>query len=100
MSEIRGSTSPRPGRRLIRPSGGSLLVRIALEHARRQGWINHASPVALVGDHPNDIRAARAHGVRSIAVATGLAGADELAAHSPDVLVPDMRVLSVDMLLG
>jgi phosphoglycolate phosphatase len=76
------------------------LVRIALEHARRQGWIDRASPVALVGDHPNDIRAARAHGVRAIAVATGLAGAEELAAHSPDVLVPDMRALSVEMLLG
>jgi phosphoglycolate phosphatase len=76
------------------------LVRIALEHARRQGWIDRASPVALVGDHPNDIRAARAHGVRAIAVATGLVGAEELAAHSPDVLVPDMRALSVEMLLG
>jgi hypothetical protein len=37
---------------------------------------------------------------RAIAVATGLAGAEELAAHSPDVLVPDMRALSVEMLLG
>jgi phosphoglycolate phosphatase-like HAD superfamily hydrolase len=76
------------------------LVRIALEHARQQGWIDRASPVALVGDHPNDIRAARAHGVRAIAVATGLVGAEELAAHSPDVLVRDMRALSIDMLLG
>jgi len=70
------------------------------EIAYKQGWIDRASPVALVGDHPNDIRAARAHGVRAIAVATGLAGADELAAHSPDVLVPDMRALSIEMLLG
>jgi phosphoglycolate phosphatase-like HAD superfamily hydrolase len=76
------------------------LVRIALEHARQQGWIDRGSPVALVGDHPNDIRAARAHGVRAIAVATGLVGAEELAAHSPDVLVRDMRALSIDMLLG
>jgi phosphoglycolate phosphatase-like HAD superfamily hydrolase len=76
------------------------LVRIALEHARQQGWIDRASPVALVGDHPNDIRAARAHGVRAIAVATGLVGAEELAAHSPDVLVQDMRALSIDMMLG
>jgi phosphoglycolate phosphatase-like HAD superfamily hydrolase len=76
------------------------LVRIALEHARRQGWIDRHSPVALIGDHPNDIRAARAHGIRAIAVATGLAGAEELAAHSPDVLVPDMRALSIEMLVG
>ncbi len=76
------------------------LVRIALGHARRQGWINGSSPVALIGDHPNDIRAARANRVRSIAVATGLSGADELAAHSPDLLVPDLRALSLEMLIG
>ena len=76
------------------------LVRIALGHARRQGWINGSSPVALIGDHPNDIRAARANRVRSIAVATGLSGADELAAHLPDLLVPDLRALSLEMLIG
>jgi phosphoglycolate phosphatase-like HAD superfamily hydrolase len=56
--------------------------------------------VALIGDHPNDIRAARANGVRSIAVATGLVPADELAEHAPDILVPDLRALSMEMLLG
>jgi phosphoglycolate phosphatase len=56
--------------------------------------------VALIGDHPNDIRAARANGVRSIAVATGLVSADELARHAPDVLVADLRALSMEMLLG
>lgn len=76
------------------------LVRIAVREARREGWINGASPVALIGDHPNDIKAARANRVRSIAVATGLVTADELATHSPDVLVPDLRVLSMQMLLG
>ena len=76
------------------------LVRIAVRHARRQGWIDARSPVSLVGDHPNDIRAARANGVRSIAVATGLVSASELATHSPDVLVSDLRALSMDMLIG
>ena len=76
------------------------LVRIALQHARRQGWINGSSPVALVGDHPNDILAARANGVRSVAVATGLASFDELAAHQPDVLVEDLRALPLEALLG
>jgi phosphoglycolate phosphatase len=76
------------------------LVRIAIRHARREGWINGKSPIALVGDHPNDIQAARANGVRSIAVATGVVGAGELVKHSPDVLVPDMRALSMEMLLG
>jgi phosphoglycolate phosphatase len=76
------------------------LVRIAMKHARREGWIGRGSTVALIGDHPNDIRAARANGVRSIAVCTGLIGAEELARHNPDVLVPDMRALSVEMLIG
>jgi phosphoglycolate phosphatase len=76
------------------------LVKIALGQARRRGWIVRGSAVALVGDHPNDIRAARANGVRSIAVATGIIGADELARHDPDILVPDMRALTVEMLIG
>jgi phosphoglycolate phosphatase-like HAD superfamily hydrolase len=54
----------------------------------------------LIGDHPNDIRAARANGVRAIAVATGLVSADDLARHAPDMLVPDMRSLSVETLFG
>ena len=76
------------------------LVAIALRHARREGWIDRTSPVALIGDHPNDIRAAKAHGVRSVAVGTGLIGTAELALHAPDILVPDMRSLSIEMLVG
>lgn len=76
------------------------LVRIAIRHARREGWIHAKSPISLIGDHPNDIRAAKANRVRSIAVATGVVSAEELATHSPDVLVPDLRSLSMEMLLG
>jgi phosphoglycolate phosphatase len=76
------------------------LVRIAIRHARKEGWIDAKSRIALIGDHPNDINAAKANRVRSIAVATGLVGADELAAHHPDVLVPDLRSLSMEELFG
>jgi phosphoglycolate phosphatase-like HAD superfamily hydrolase len=76
------------------------LVRIAVRHARSQGWIDRKSPIALIGDHPNDIRAAKANSVRSVAVATGVIGAEELARHSPDLLVEDMRSLTVEMLVG
>jgi phosphoglycolate phosphatase-like HAD superfamily hydrolase len=76
------------------------LVRLAIRHARKQGWIQRASPVALIGDHPNDIRAARANGIRAVAVGTGLVSTDDLARHAPDLLVADMRALSIEMLLG
>ncbi len=76
------------------------LARLAIAEARREGWIDRHSPIALIGDHPNDLRAARANGIRAISVGTGLAGMDELAKHRPDVLVPDMRTLTVEDLLG
>jgi phosphoglycolate phosphatase-like HAD superfamily hydrolase len=75
------------------------LVRIAIVEARRRGWIDRLSPIALIGDHPNDINAARANRIRSIAVATGVVGAEELARHAPDILVPDLRSLSMEMLI-
>ena len=75
------------------------LVRIAVRHARGRGWIGRESPVSLIGDHPNDVRAAQAAGVRAVAVATGIATFEELEAHRPDVLVPDLRSLVLDLLL-
>jgi phosphoglycolate phosphatase len=76
------------------------LVRIAVRQARKEGWIDAKSRISLIGDHPNDIYAAKANRVRSIAVATGVVGAEELAGHSPDVLVPDLRSLSMEELFG
>jgi phosphoglycolate phosphatase len=76
------------------------LVRIAMDQAKKQGWIDADSPVTLIGDHPNDIRAARSNGVRIVSVATGLIGADELIKHAPDILVPDLRALEWERLLS
>ena len=76
------------------------LVRMAVRHARGQGWIDRKSPIALIGDHPNDIKAAQANGVRSIAVATGVIPLEELARYSPDVLAADMRSLTIEMLVA
>src|SRR5260370_2305888 len=75
------------------------LVRFAIRHARQQGWIGRESRISLIGDHPNDVRAAKANGIRAVAVATGLTAFDELQTHSPDVLVPDLRALVLEMLL-
>jgi phosphoglycolate phosphatase-like HAD superfamily hydrolase len=74
------------------------LVRVAIREARRQKWIGRGSRVTLIGDHPNDIKAARANEVRSIAVATGVVSYGDLAALSPDIVLPDLRKLEVEML--
>lgn len=75
------------------------LVRVAMRHARQQGWLRRGGRVSLIGDHPNDVNAARANGIRAIAVGTGLVGMDELATHRPDLLIPDLRALELEMLL-
>lgn len=67
------------------------LVRLALNHARRRGWLGPRTSVWLVGDHENDILAARANSVGSIAVATGLSSKSNLETQSPDVLLDDLR---------
>ena len=74
------------------------LARLAVRRARDQGWIGRRSPVTLIGDHPNDIAAARAAGIRSVAVGTGVVAMDELARHQPDRLVPDLRALELSWL--
>lgn len=75
------------------------LVRIAIRHARREGWISPASAITLIGDHPNDVRAAKANGIRAVAVGTGIVGLEELNNHSPHICVPDLRSLNVNDLL-
>lgn len=74
------------------------LVRFAIRHARRERWIDRQSSISLIGDHPNDIRAARANGIRAVAVATGLVPFEELQTHEPDVLVQDLRSLVLEIL--
>lgn len=73
------------------------LIKLAMQRARREGLIVRGASVSHVGDHPNDILAARANRVRSIAVATGLVPRDELAEYHPDVLLNDLRELSIDV---
>ena len=75
------------------------LARMAIREARRQKWIGPKSQISLIGDHPNDVNAARANGARSIAVATGVISLEELQSHSPDILLADLRAIRLDMLL-
>ncbi|MDR3717350.1 MAG: haloacid dehalogenase-like hydrolase [Bryobacteraceae bacterium] len=71
----------------------------AAAEARRRGLVRADAPVVLVGDHPNDIAAARANGFLSVAVATGVVPLEELRPHAPDILVEDLRGLDLEKLL-
>jgi phosphoglycolate phosphatase-like HAD superfamily hydrolase len=75
------------------------LGRRAAREARRRGLVRDGARVVLVGDHPNDIAAARANGFTSVAVATGLVSLEELRSHAPDVAVEDLRALELEALL-
>lgn len=69
------------------------LVPFAIERAiRRYGRRPSASDVWLVGDTPNDIAAARAHGARVLAVASGPHTLEELEGHAPDAAVRSLDV--------
>jgi phosphoglycolate phosphatase len=75
------------------------LVGIAVQHARDQGWLYRDSRISLIGDHPNDVEAAKINGIRSIAVATGVCAREDLCSSRPDLLLPDLRALRLEMLL-
>lgn len=76
------------------------LARLAIRQARAQGWIAKATPIALVGDAPSDIFAAKQNGIRAIAVCTGISTPAELQACGPDILLPDLRALKLPMILS
>ena len=72
------------------------LVAIALSTIRRSGDASPSATVSLIGDHPNDVRAARANGIRAIAVATGLSSVEELRSEQPDLLLEDLTSLTIE----
>lgn len=74
------------------------LVAAMLAGFRDNGGLSPAAVVSLIGDHPNDIRAARANGIRAIAVATGLSSLEELRQEQPDVLLEDLTSLTLEHL--
>jgi phosphoglycolate phosphatase-like HAD superfamily hydrolase len=76
------------------------LARIAIMRARRRGWLTASTPVWLIGDHPNNVEAAQANGIGSIAVATGIATEAELRLARPDLLLPDLSALHLQELFA
>jgi phosphoglycolate phosphatase len=69
------------------------LARIALERAREKNLVDADCRVSLIGDHANDIRAAQANRFRSVAVASGVLSAADLAQWNPDLLLNDLSEL-------
>jgi phosphoglycolate phosphatase len=71
------------------------LARVAAQRARKAGLVSKDSHVSLIGDHSNDVAAAKANGFQAIAVASGLVSYEELEALQPDVLVRDATELAL-----
>lgn len=76
------------------------LARIAASRAKRQKLISERARISLIGDHPNDIQAAKANGFQSVAVGTGVTALAELEAAQPDILVANFCELDVESLLA
>ena len=62
----------------------------ALARARERGHEAALSRTFVIGDTPHDISCARAIGARAVAVATGGFRTEQLAPHSPDILLDDL----------
>ena len=73
------------------------LAKWAMAEARRRRWIERGAPVSLVGDATSDIIAAKANGIRSISVGTGITPREELVALQPDYLLRNLRELRLKM---
>lgn len=75
------------------------LVPIAMERYYNTGGIRlEKGDVFVIGDTPLDIRCARPHGVRIVAVATGAHSLEQLKAENPDHAFENF--LSLDEVLG
>ena len=75
------------------------LARNAIAHARKRNWIDGDARISLIGDAPSDILAARGNSIQAIAVHTGISTREELAALEPDLLLEDLRQLSIGKLI-
>ena len=66
------------------------LAKNAIRMGRKRGLVKGGTQVWLIGDAPQDVLAARANGIRCVAVHTGVSGARELGRLKPGVLVKDL----------
>jgi phosphoglycolate phosphatase-like HAD superfamily hydrolase len=67
------------------------LVPVGMERYRnRTGETPNGERVLVIGDTPHDVACARAHGCRSLGVATGYTSVEDLAAAGADRVVADL----------
>ncbi len=62
----------------------------AARAAQCYGRVFANTDIVVIGDTPNDIACARAAGARAVAIATGPFGVEELRAHAPDAVLPNL----------
>ncbi len=77
----------------------SRLAQIAAWRARRERLIGKDARISLIGDHTNDVLAAKANGFQAVAVATGISSLEELRASKPDILISNLTELDIETLL-
>jgi phosphoglycolate phosphatase-like HAD superfamily hydrolase len=71
------------------------LPGFALQRAHTHlGHSLQGADLVIIGDTPNDIACGKAHGARTVAVATGPFSVADLAAHSPDAVLADLSDLA------
>jgi phosphoglycolate phosphatase-like HAD superfamily hydrolase len=75
------------------------LAKLAIARAREEGWIDDSARISLIGDAPQDIRAAQEAGIQSVSVRTGVTPDGHLEACNPDHLLPDLTHLDLKILL-
>lgn len=76
------------------PTRGGL-AKLAIERARREGLIGEDARITLIGDAPQDVRAAQENGIQSVAVRTGITPAGDLEACRPDHILDDLTRLDL-----
>jgi phosphoglycolate phosphatase-like HAD superfamily hydrolase len=75
------------------------LAQVAATRARQRKLILDDCRISLIGDHQNDILAAKANGFQAVAVASGLTPIEQLRQFEPDILVSDLSELDAGKLL-
>jgi phosphoglycolate phosphatase-like HAD superfamily hydrolase len=76
------------------------LAQTAVRLAKRKGLADRRCSVTLIGDHANDIAAAKANGFRAVAVATGVMPPEQLSRFQPDLILHNLEGASVDLICG